>query len=134
MIEINYNELEFSFVRSRGPGGQNVNKTNSAAQMRWHVESSNSLTAIQKLEILHKLSRHLVDGGYLIFRSDTFRDQDRNRSECIRKLHEMLEKALKKEKKRVASKPTRSSIRKRLDSKKKSAETKQNRSKVKSYD
>lgn len=130
MIQIKYEELEFTFVRSRGPGGQNVNKTNSAAQMRWNVLSSSSITEFQKSEILKKLERHLIDGMFLIFRSDTFRDQDSNKSECIRKLTLLLEKTLKKEKRRIPSKPTKSSVRKRLDSKKKSSEIKKLREKI----
>ncbi len=132
MVHIKYEELEFTFVRSRGPGGQNVNKTNSAAQMRWNVLSSSSITDDQKSEVFKKLERLLVDGIFLIFRSDTFRDQDRNKSECIRKLTLLLEKTLKKEKKRIPSKPTRSSVRKRLDGKKKSSETKKMRGKINS--
>lgn len=130
MVKIDYSEFEFSFLRSRGPGGQNVNKTNSAAQLRWDVSNSNSLSEQQKEQVLTKLSGSLVDGQYIIFRSDTFRDQRSNKDECIRKLMGVVENALKKKKKRIATRPSKTAVRKRLDKKTQAGLTKKLRSRV----
>lgn len=129
-VEIPFHELDFTYVRSRGPGGQNVNRTNSAAVLRWNLFSSTTLSEELKSRIYSKVKNQLTEEGDLIIRSDVHRDQDQNRSECIKRLHDLLKRALFVPKKRVATKPTRSSVRKRLDSKKVRAETKQNRQKV----
>ena len=129
-VQIPFFEMEFSYARSRGPGGQNVNRTNSAAILRWNLWASQSLSDELKERLAQKLHGKLTTEGDLIIRSEVHRDQDQNRSECIKKLHETLRKALFVPKKRVATKPTRSSQRKRLESKKKDSEIKAMRKKV----
>ncbi len=130
-FEIPFHEMEFSYARSRGPGGQNVNRTNSAAILRWNLFSSQVFSDATKERLVQKLSSQLTNDGDLLIRSETQRDQDQNRSECIRKLHEILKKALFVPKRRVATKPTRSSQRKRVDTKTRRGEVKQGRQKVK---
>lgn len=130
-IQIPYHELEFTYARSRGPGGQNVNKTNSAALLRWNLWNSQSLTPEMKERLFAKLESKLTEEGDLLIRSDVHRDQDQNRSECIERLHETLAKALFVPKKRLATKPTRGATRRRLSSKKAHSEIKSLRQKVK---
>lgn len=122
--------MDFTYVRSRGPGGQNVNRTNSAAVLRWNLWESQVLAPELKEKLAQKLHGKLTEEGDLIIRSDVYRDQDQNRSECIHRLHEILRRALFVPKKRVATKPTRSSQRKRLESKKIHAEIKSLRKKI----
>lgn len=129
-IQIPFAEMDFTYARSRGPGGQNVNRTNSAAILRWNLWASQALNADTKERLAIKLQSKLTVDGDLIIRSEVHRDQDQNRSECIRKLHETLQKALFVPKKRVATKPTRSSQRKRVDEKKRNSEVKSLRQKV----
>lgn len=129
-VQIPFFEMEFTYARSRGPGGQNVNRTNSAAILRWNLWASQSLSDELKERLAQKLHGKLTTEGDLIIRSEVHRDQDQNRSECIKRLHETLRKALFVPKKRVATKPTRSSQRKRLESKKKDSEIKALRKKV----
>ncbi len=117
-------------VRSRGPGGQNVNKTNSAVILRWHPESSQCMDDETRAVLLQKLQNKLSVEGVLIIRSEVHRDQDQNKSECIAKLHQILDKALFVPRKRVSTKPTRSSVRKRLTNKKQHSEIKTLRRKV----
>lgn len=124
-------EIWFEYVRSRGPGGQHVNKTNSAALLRWHVDSSQAFTDEQKQTIKSKLQNIVNSEGYLILRSDQHRDQDQNRQDCLKKLDQALKQALFKPKKRFKTKPTKSSVRKRLDSKKSRSENKKLRQKIK---
>jgi ribosome-associated protein len=123
-------EIWFEYVRSRGPGGQHVNKTNSAAILRWHVPSSQAFNEDQKQNIQSKLANYINSEGFLNLRSDQFRDQQQNRSACVEKLQHLLKKALFKPKKRIKTKPTRSSIKKRIESKKARGEVKKNRQKV----
>jgi ribosome-associated protein len=131
MFTIPFAELDFSYARSRGPGGQNVNRTNSAAVLRWNLAASQVFSEEQKIRLQQKLASKLTSEGDLVLRSDVHRDQDQNRSECIRKLHEILSRALFVHKKRVATKPTKSSVRKRVEGKKLHGEVKALRRKVK---
>lgn len=130
IIQIPFHEMDFSYARSGGPGGQNVNKTNSAAILRWNLEGSEVFNEDQKARLRSKLQGKLTKEGDLLIRSDVHRDQDQNRSECIRRLQDTLQRALHVPKKRVATKPTKSSQRKRVESKKLRSETKSLRQKV----
>lgn len=112
-----YSELELSFVRSRGPGGQNVNKTNSACQLRWNLQNTASLPDEVKVKLLLKLASRLTEDGDLLLRSDQFRDQEANKKACIERLVEIIQQALHEPKPRRKTKPTKSSVRKRLNSK-----------------
>ena len=132
IIQIPFHEMDFSYARSGGPGGQNVNKTNSAAILRWNLEGSVAFNEDQKERLRHKLQGKLTKEGDLVIRSDVHRDQDQNRSECIRRLNEILQRALHVPKKRVATKPTKSSQRKRVETKKQRSETKSLRQKIRS--
>lgn len=130
IIQIPFHEMDFSYARSGGPGGQNVNKTNSAAILRWNLESSQVFNDDQKARLRLKLQGKMTKDGDLLIRSDVHRDQDQNRSECIRRLQETLQRALHVPKKRVATKPTKSSQRKRVETKKLRSETKSLRQKI----
>ena len=121
-------ELEFHFVRSSGPGGQNVNKVNSKAMLRWNVPGSLILTEDLRARLLSKWSSRLTGDGDLILMSDRFRDQIRNREDCIRKLHELITQALDEPKPRKKSKPSFSSRLRAKSKKKRHSEKKQNRS------
>ncbi len=129
-VQIPFHELEFSSVRSRGPGGQNVNKTNSAVILRWNLPSSQGISGEVKEKLLAKLGAKLTTEGDLLVRSEEHRDQIQNRGDCIRKLHEIIERALFVHKKRVPTKPTLSSKRRRLTGKKSHSEKKALRGKV----
>lgn len=121
-----YHELEFDAVRSRGPGGQNVNKTNSAAILRWNLRGT-ALPERVKLRLLEKLGPQLTEAGDLIFRSDTHRDLEQNKKACLEKLSEAIEKALFVPKKRIKTKPKYSAVRKRLETKRKDSDKKRQR-------
>jgi ribosome-associated protein len=125
-------EIWFEYVRSRGPGGQHVNKTNTAAVLRWHVLSSQAFSEEQKRLILEKLNSSITSDGFLLLRSDQFRSQDQNRSACIEKFQQLLKAALFKPKKRIKTKPTKGSIRRRIEGKKNRSEVKKMRQKFRS--
>lgn len=129
-VVIPFHELDFSYARSRGPGGQNVNRTNSAAIVRWNLPKTQAFSEEVKQRLMMRLASQLTDEGDILIRSEEHRDQDQNRSSCIKKLQALLKKALFVPKKRVATKPSRSSVRKRLESKKLQSETKSLRKKI----
>lgn len=123
-------EVIFKAVRSRGPGGQNVNKVSSAAQVNWDLEHSLLFTPEQKARLRVKLAPLMTNEGYIQFRADEFRDLERNKTRCLEKLAELVAQALFVPKKRKATKPTYSSQRKRVESKSHRGEIKKLRKKV----
>ncbi|MBS1972161.1 MAG: aminoacyl-tRNA hydrolase [Bdellovibrionales bacterium] len=123
-----YQEISFEFTRSRGAGGQHVNRTESAVILRWNLLETRAFSPIEKDRLIYKLSSQLTKEGELLIRAEVHRDQDSNRKEAVRKFEEILEKALFVPKKRIKTKPTKSSQRKRLDSKKKDSQKKRMRS------
>ncbi len=126
-FQIPIDELEFTFVRSSGPGGQNVNKVSSKAQLRWNPQTS-GLIAPEVLERLEKLfPAHFTKEGELIITSQKTRDQLKNREDCLEKLRNMILEAEKIPKPRIPTKRTKSSIRRRLENKEKNAQKKQGR-------
>ncbi len=120
-------EIQFEFTRSRGAGGQHVNRTESAAIIRWNVLTTKAFSEEKKLRLIEKLSAQLNSEGELLVRSEVHRDQDSNRKECLKKLDIIIAKALFVPKKRIKTKPTKSSQRERLKSKKINSEKKQMR-------
>jgi ribosome-associated protein len=117
-------EVKFEAVRSRGPGGQNVNKVSSAAVLFWNVGQSSLLNVEQKQRISDKLQNHMNREGEVFVRSDEFRDLERNKARSLEKLQDMIQQALHRPKPRRPTKPTKSSRLKRLDSKKRRGQTK----------
>ncbi len=128
MITIDYNEIEFSVTRSQGPGGQHVNRTNSCVQLRFSILASLSLNDEQKQKLIHRLAHRLAQGEYILIRVESERDQKSNKDKSVKMLNELINQSLVEPKKRKATKPTKSSQRKRLDTKKNRSEIKKNRS------
>ena len=123
-IKIPLRELEFSYARSSGPGGQNVNKVNSKAILRWNVLHSQNITEELRTRLLTRLAQKLTTDGEIVITSDRFRDQIRNREDCIEKLRQCLVKAVVIPKQRKKTKPSRSSKLKVKQSKRKYSEKK----------
>lgn len=126
-VFIALSEIEFSFVRSSGPGGQNVNKVNSKAVLRWNLPASASLSEDTRTRLMEKLSGKLSTEGDLIVSSDAFRDQPQNRDACLEKFKSMLVTALFVPKKRKKTKPSYSRTLKDQASKKRHSEKKKMR-------
>jgi ribosome-associated protein len=118
-------EFEWSFVRSSGPGGQNVNKVNSKAMLTWPVKWSPSLTAELKHRFVGKYANKINRSGQLVLSSQRFRDQSRNVADCLAKLRQMLAEIEHPPRRRIPSRPTASSGRRRLAAKRRQATRKQ---------
>jgi ribosome-associated protein len=120
--KIPYSEFSFSFARSSGPGGQNVNKVNSKAILKWNLDESISITEDQRAHLISKLK--LNESGEVVVMSDRFRDQGRNKEDCIEKFYALLKKALHVPQKRKKTKKSYSSQLKAKESKKRHSEKK----------
>ena len=116
-IEIPDSEFEFSFARSGGPGGQNVNKVNSKVFMRWPIAISQSVNYAVKGRLIDKFANRLNDEGVLVLSSQKFRDQKRNIDDCLAKLDEMLAAVINQPKLRTATRPTLASKERRITGK-----------------
>jgi ribosome-associated protein len=123
-------ELKFSSSRSSGPGGQNVNKVNTKVTLKWDVVNSILLTAEQKELLITKLNTRLTNDGILLLTSQDKRSQLENKEAAISKLNLILIKAFTPKKARKKTKPTKSSSRKRIETKKRTGEKKQWRKKL----
>jgi len=123
-------EFEFLTSRSSGPGGQNVNKVNSKVELRFDIENSSLLTDDQKEILLVKLATKITSEGILSVVSQRDRSQLANKEDAIEKLYLLISKALKPVIRRKKTRPTKSSVEKRLTGKRIKSEIKQNRQKL----
>ena len=122
-------ELQFKAIRSSGPGGQNANKVSSKVELTFDITDSNGLSEAEKGRLQLKLKSKLSKDNVLLLQCDESRSQHKNKELVIKRFFDVLKKALTIPKKRKKSKPTRSSIEKRLKAKKRAALKKANRSK-----
>ena len=127
-IVIPESELEERFIRSSGPGGQNVNKVSSAVQLRFDVRNSASLSEPVRAALL-KASGVTLD-GVLVITAQRFREQEKNRADARARLAELVQRAATPPKPRRATKVPKSSKRKRLDNKKRRGEIKRGRGRI----
>jgi len=130
--DIPESEIEFSAIRASGPGGQNVNKVSSAIHLRFDVRSS-SLPDAVKVKILRMRDTRISTEGVIVIKAQKFRSQEKNRLESSLIGFFPLQKSQHVETPRRQTRPSRSSVRKRLEGKKKQGSVKKNRGKVNDY-
>jgi len=120
-------ELTFSAQRSSGAGGQNENKVNTKIELRFSVPESTILSNREKELLISRLAGKLTHKGDLIIMAETERSQLRNKEQAIKRFYNLLEWGLRPVKKRIPTKPSKASKKRRLDAKKKQAEKKNRR-------
>lgn len=126
-IKIPFSEFTFSFARSSGAGGQNINKVNTKAVMYWDISISESISPEIKQRFRERYGNYIIDSDLVQITSQKNRTQKANIDDCVSKLHAMLEEVRVPPKPRKKTKPKRSAIEKRLKGKKIDSEKKRNR-------
>ncbi len=126
-IQLKVEEIQINYVQAAGPGGQNVNKTATAAQLRFDVIQSTSLPEEVKLRLLKLGGRRITAEGILLIEARRFRTQEANREDALKRLSDLVRKAGEKPRKRKATRPSQLSREQRLQAKKKRSEIKKTR-------
>lgn len=123
-------EIEWSYSRSSGPGGQNVNKVSTKATLTWAIAESNAIGKDVKARFLKKYASKITKAGEIVVSSDEHRSREQNIKASIEKLSALIEPVLKPPKKRKKTKPSRGSVARRLKEKANRSEIKKGRRKV----
>jgi ribosome-associated protein len=120
-------ELEMTFIRSSGPGGQNVNKVSSAVQLRFNVRRSPSLPNAVAIRLIKIAGKRATNEGEIVITANQHRTQEMNRKDAVARLVDLVRQATVVPKRRVKTKPTKSARQERTDTKKKRGTVKTNR-------
>jgi ribosome-associated protein len=123
-VQLPLAELDVSFSRSGGPGGQHANTSSTKVELRWHLEASSALTPRQKQLVRSRLGSRLTDEGVLVLQSSEHRSQTRNREAAVARLVALLADALRVSPTRRPTRPTRAARQRRIEAKRRRGDTK----------
>ncbi|NIV41846.1 MAG: aminoacyl-tRNA hydrolase [Candidatus Dadabacteria bacterium] len=129
LLTVDLGELTFEFIKSGGPGGQNVNKVSTGVRMRFDVLNSASLPLEVRSRFIKLNKNRINKEGFLVLESQKYRTQEANKKDLLKKFTELLYAASRKPKKRVKTRPSKTSVQRRLDMKNKRSKLKQTRKK-----
>ncbi|MDK2777045.1 MAG: aminoacyl-tRNA hydrolase [Pseudomonadota bacterium] len=131
-VQIPFSDIDMSAIRSQGAGGQNVNKVSSAIHLRFDVRAS-SLPDFYKEKLLALRDQRLTREGVIVIKAQQYRTQEQNRQDALLRLQQLIQSVNKVQAKRIATRPTRSSQKKRMDRKTQRSNVKNMRGKVRDY-
>jgi ribosome-associated protein len=128
-LAIPFSEIEMTPIRAQGPGGQNVNKVSSAIHLRFDIASSPSLPDKIRDKLLQQHDQRINSEGVIVLKAQQFRSQEKNRDDALRRLKVLIQDALREQKPRKKTRPSRKSVAKRLDNKTRRGKLKRARNK-----
>lgn len=127
-------DLNYKFIRSSGPGGQNINKLSTAVQLKFNIKGNITLNEDIKKRLISLAGKRVSEDGFLLIEAKRYRNQERNRIDALNRLKNLIIRSLKTPKKRFDTVPTKSSKITNMESKKKHSCLKKSRRKVKDFD